>query len=152
MKRRIYKRKRKPPFRHVSEFDLVVFCTTLLVLLAANFFVAILVIPLIFFASTVQSYLLLAAVGLAFGYVFESLISGIKGMRTHHHMVAILLIPAFAIVTLVAVSASMPQFATIFETEPAKDPVTLSIFYAVFFVMPYFALGTNKRKAVKRKR
>ena len=121
-------------------------------LLAANFFAAIVLIPLIFFTSTLQSYLLLAAVGLAFGYVFEILISSVKGMRMHHHLISILLIPAFAIITLVMVSAPIAHFAAIFESEVAKDPVTISVFYAVFFVMPYFALGPSKRKQGKKKK
>ena len=151
MKRKTSNAKHKRAVRHAGKFDVIVFWTTLLVLLAANFFAAIVIVSLIFFASALQFYLLLAALGLAFGYVFDVLISGVKGMRIHHHLIAILLTPAFAIVTMIIISASIAEFAAVFGLEANRDPAAISVFYAVFFVMPYFVLSPGKRKTVKRK-
>ena len=144
-------RKHKSPASHAGEFDAIVFWTTLMVLFAANFFAAIVIAPLIFFASALQFYLLLAALALALGYIFNVFISSVKGTRMHHHLIALLLIPALAIITLTIISAYVAEFAAFFGLEANKDPATISVFYAVFFVMPYFALGPGKRKLVKRK-
>ena len=142
MKKTLFK---KEAFHSVKELDNIIYWTTILVLVVANFFVLLAIIPLLFIASNLHFYLLLAILGLLFGYVFSLLIHNIENLNVHHHLFAILFVPIFAALNLMIIATTFGGFAGLFGLELNKDPVTLGIFYSIFFVLPYFTLA-GKRK------
>ncbi|MBI2664718.1 hypothetical protein HYX10_05270 [Candidatus Woesearchaeota archaeon] len=120
-----------------AETDLILYWTTLLVLITANFFMAIVIIPFMLFAESYQFYLLIALLGLIFGYVFSMLINNIENLQPHHHLVAVCFIPAIAVVNLFVISASTAGLANALGLKPSTEPLTISIVYIASFLAPH---------------
>ena len=132
-------------FKSVREIDLILYWSTLLVLIMANFFMAIIVIPFLFFTSNLYFYLLIAVLAIFFGYVFGLLLGNIENLDVHHNLIAVFFIPVFAVINLIIISISINRIAGTLGMHLAKNPLTISIFYAVFFFIPYFILTLRKR-------
>jgi len=133
------------PFHSVKELDLIIYWTTMLVLIIANFFAVIVIIPFLFFASNFYFFFIVAVLGLLFGYVFSLLIHNVENIGMHHHLMALLFIPIFAVFNLIVMTTSVGAISAAIGFESNKDPATISIFYAVFFVLPYFISAARKR-------
>tara|TARA_Y100000310_G_C20701427_1_gene830296 strand:- start:6823 stop:7278 length:456 start_codon:yes stop_codon:yes gene_type:complete len=146
-KRKIEVKKRVSlkPFKDAKELDLILYWTTLLVLIMANFFMAIVIIPFLLFASNYHFYLIIGILGVFFGYVFNLLISNIENLDAHHHLMAILFIPAFTFINLIIISTSIGGLASALGIETNKEPLIISIFYVASFLTPYI-LSTVRKK------
>ena len=120
-----------------KELDLVIYWTTLLVLVLVNLFATIVITPFLFFVSSLHFYLIIAIFGIFFGYVFNLLLTRIENLDTHHHMLAVLFIPALALINLIVITSSISSLAAVFGIESYKDPLLVSLFYILFFLLPY---------------
>jgi len=128
-----------------KELDQILYWTTLLLLIMANFFMTIVIIPFLLFSPSFHFYLIIGILGLVFGYVFSLLINNIENLGAHHHLIAVLFIPGFAVINLIILSTSMGSIAAIFGRELTVEPLTVSFLYVVFFVGPY-AVSLIKKK------
>ena len=94
-------------------------------------------IPFLLLASSFHFYLIIAILGLVFGYVFSLLINNIENLGMHHHLIAVLFIPVFAVINLIIISTSFSGIAALLEIESTVEPLTVSLVYVVFFIIPY---------------
>lgn len=131
-----------------KELDLIVYWTTLLVLATANLFAAIMMAPLLLLAESVHIYLIIAIMAMLFGYVFSILVTRIENLDIHHHVLAVLLIPAFALISLIAISSSTEGIAALLGIESDKNPLVIRVFYTAFFVLPHI-LHVSKEKIIR---
>ena len=132
-------------FKPVKELDHILYWSTLLVLIMANFFMIFAIIPFLLLAPSFHFYLIIGILGLLFGYVFSLLINNIENLGAHHHLIAVLFIPAFAVINLVIISTSVVSLAAVFGRESTVEPLTVSIIYVVFFVLPYVVSVIKKK-------
>ncbi len=133
------------PFRATKQLDVVLYWTTILVLTLINLIVAIVIIPLLFFATSFQFYLFIILLGLLFGYVFSLLIGNIESIRPHYHLFAAMFIPLLAVINIVVIVTSADAIAASFGLELSKNPLHISIAYVASFIAPYFAYLARKR-------
>ncbi len=133
------------PFARSKELNHIVYWTTLLILFVANLFMAMAIIPFILFAFSFDFYLILAALGAFSGYVFTHLIRNIENLDRRHHLIAAFSIPAFAITNLIIVSTSLEGMTTLLGIASQKEPLTISLVYAIFFLLPYLISMARKR-------
>ena len=131
--------------KSAKELDLILYWSTLLLLIMSNFFMTIVIIPFMLLASSFHFYLMIAMLGLVFGYVFSLLINNIENLSVHHHLIAVLFIPVFAVINLIIISTSIGSIASLFGIETRVEPLTVSIVYAVFFLVPYTISMINKK-------
>ncbi len=133
------------PIASSKELNHIVYWTTLLVLFIANLFMAMAIIPFILLAFSFDFYLILAALGAFSGYVFTHLIRNIENLDRRHHMIALLSIPAFAVTNLIIVSTSLEGLTKLLGIASQKEPLTVSLVYAIFFLLPYLIEMARKR-------
>ncbi len=131
------------PFARSKELNHIVYWTTILILFIANLFMAIAMIPFILLAFSFDFYIILALLGTFSGYVFTHLIRNIENLDRHHHMIAVLTIPVFAIINMIIVSTSLESMTKLLGIASQKDPVTVSLVYAIFFLLPYVMSKTR---------
>ena len=132
-------------FKPTKELDHILYWSTLLVLIMSNFFMIFAIIPFLLFAPSFHFYLIIGILGLVFGYVFSLLINNIENLGAHHHLIAVLFIPAFAFINLVIMSTSMGSIATVLGRELTVEPLTVSLIYVIFFVLPYIVSIIKKK-------
>jgi len=133
------------PFKSVKELDLILYWSTVLVLIMANFFMAIVIIPFILLASNFHFYLIIALLGIVFGYVFSMLVNNIENLTPHHHLIAVLFIPVFAVINLIIISTSTGGIAALLGIESKAEPLSVSLLYVASFMLPY-AVSLIKKK------
>ncbi len=133
------------PVSYAKELNLIVYWTTLLVLIIANLLMSMVIIPFLLLASGLNFYIILAVLGIFFGYVFALLISNIENLDAHHHLIAAFFIPIFAIINLIIISTSLEGITSLLGIASQKEPLTVSLVYAVFFLLPYVISMARKR-------
>lgn len=129
----------------VKELNHIVYWTTLLILFMANLFMTMAIIPFLLLAFSFDFFLILAALAIFSGYVFTHLVSRIENLDRRHHLLAVFSIPVFAIINLIIVSSSLEGMTSLLGIASKKEPVTVSIVYAAFFLLPYIISMARKR-------
>ncbi|MBI2137634.1 hypothetical protein HYU12_03890 [Candidatus Woesearchaeota archaeon] len=124
--------KKKP-----ENYAIIIYWTTLLTLTITNIFAAVAITFLAIFTTTAVFNLFLTAIAILFGYVFSLLITKIENLSTHHHLAAIILVPSFSIISILATSSSAPKIAKAFGIATSFEPETAAITYAIAFTAPY---------------
>ncbi|MBI3036227.1 hypothetical protein HYY73_00500 [Candidatus Woesearchaeota archaeon] len=121
---------------------LVLYWLTLLVLVILNMFSAVAVAILQLALSDNKLLFIVAAIGLFFGYVTNRLVNHVDNLELKHHFFARLLVPAAAILNLLAVSAAANALALSLRIQPVHSPVTIAAAYGIAFAVPsLFALS-----------
>ncbi len=128
-----------------KELNHIFYWTTILVLFLANLFTAMAIIPFILLAFSFDFYLILAALGTFSGYVFTHLIRNIENLDRRHHLLAVLSIPVLAIINLIIVSTSLEGMTKLLGIASQKEPLTVSLVYATFFLLPYVLSMARKK-------
>lgn len=109
----------------------------LLVLIASNFAISVaLAIPLMILRGA-PLYLIVAVLGLIFGLLFELVIRGIEHLESSHHLALVFFIPVIALVNIFVVSNISNNLAGKFGLHNTQNPITISLIYAISFVLPY---------------
>ncbi len=133
------------PVLQVKELNHIVYWTTLLILFIANLFMATAIIPFLLLAFSFDFYIILATLGLFSGYVFTHLVRNIENLDTHHRLFAVFSIPVFAVINLIIVSTSLEGITNLLGIASQKEPLTVSLVYAIFFLLPYSISMARKR-------
>lgn len=122
----------------------ILYWMSLLVLTICNFFIAIILIPLLIFINQAQLYLIVVALGLVFGFFFNLLIHDIEHLERKHHLFAILFIPLVVIIDLFIVINISNNIATIFGISTKQSPLIVSCVYVLVFLIPYIFTRAKK--------
>ncbi|MBI2550064.1 hypothetical protein HYV83_02685 [Candidatus Woesearchaeota archaeon] len=121
---------------------LVLYWLTLLVLVILNMFSAVAVAVLQLALSDNKLLFIVATIGFFFGYVTNRLVNHVDNLELKHHFFARLLVPAAAILNLLAVSAAANALALSLQIQPVHSPVTIAAAYGIAFAVPsVFALS-----------
>lgn len=123
---------------HVSSSSsaLVLYWLTLLVLVILNMLSAVAVAVLQLALPDDKLLFIVAAIGLFFGYMTNRLVSHVENLELRHHFFARLLVPAAAILNLLAVSAAANAFAVSLRIQSVHSPVAIAAAYGIAFVVP----------------
>jgi len=128
-----------------KDLDHLLYWTTLVILVVANFFMTVALIPFLFFTANFQFYLTLAVSGLFFGSVFSLLLSNISNLDTHHHIMAVFFIPIFSLINLIIITGSVNRMGLYLGIQTDKSPIAIGLFYVLFFIAPYTITQIRKR-------
>ena len=128
-----------------KELNHIVYWTALLILFMANLFMAAAMIPFLLLAFSFDFYIILATLGIFSGYVFTHLVHNIENLDRRHHLRAVFSIPVFAIINLIIVSSSLEGMTSLLGIASQKEPVTVSLVYAAFFLLPYVISMARRR-------
>ncbi|MBI2175861.1 hypothetical protein HYU40_00740 [Candidatus Woesearchaeota archaeon] len=137
----------------------VLYWLVVLALVVLNM-LSVLIIPVLQVSSGSQSVLVVVAVlGLFFGYVTHRLVNLVDNLEATHHFFARLLVPAAAILNLFIVSSATNKLSAALNLGFTHNPVYISLAYGVAFVLPslysaasaaYSMYARGGRKGAKR--
>ena len=133
---------------------LVLYWLTLLVLVILNMFSAVAVAVLQLALSGNKLLFIVAAIGFFFGYVTNRLVSHVDNLELKHHFFARLLVPAAAILNLLAVSSAANRLSEALQLGFTHNPIHVSLAYGIAFLLPpilSLSIITLTGKAVNRK-
>lgn len=104
-----------------------VYWILLLVLVAANFAISVGLVPALMAIKGPFVYLIIAAMGISFGFLFELVIRGIEHLQAKHHIALAIFIPIVA----------AANFFVISSWAGLNLPMAASLAYAASFTAPY---------------
>lgn len=126
------------PFGHSMHRNsgLVLYWLIVLSLIVLNT-LAVIVIPLLQLSTNSQKVLVVVAVlGLFFGYVTHRLVNLVDNLEPTHHFFARVLVPAAAILNLFVVSSAANRVAAALHIGFIHNPIHVSLAYGVAFILP----------------
>ena len=98
---------------------------------------SVIVIPLLQLSASSEKVLVVVAVlGLFFGYVTHRLVNLVDNLEPTHHFFARLLVPAAAILNLFVVSSAANRVAAALHIGFTHNPIHVSLAYGVAFILP----------------
>ena len=138
---------------------LVLYWLIVLALIVLNM-LSVIVIPVLQISTSRQNVLVVVALlGLFFGYVTHRLINLVDNLEVQHHFFARLLVPAAAILNLLVVSSATNRVSAALHLGFTHNPVYISLAYGIAFILPsvgsaiagaYSIYARGGRKGTKR--
>ncbi|MFH1506610.1 MAG: hypothetical protein ABIE94_06535 [archaeon] len=125
--------------------DKAVFIIALLLAVMGNIFIAVRVIPLLATLNDAYLSLILIIIGLAFGSLFAVLIHDIERLSFGHHLIASIVMPVTAVITLIMIIEVTNRLSSI-EGFQSHNPWLIGIIYAIAFLIPYVVYLAALRK------
>ncbi len=120
---------------------LVLYWLIVLALIVLNM-LSVIVIPILQISASSQNVLVVVAVlGLFFGYVTHRLVNLVDNLEATHHFFARLLVPAAAILNLFVVSSATNRVSAALHLGFTHNPVYISLAYGIAFILPSIGSG-----------
>ena len=134
--------------KHPAHFflDKIVFIIALLLAVMGNLFIAVRVIPLLMTLNDAYLSLILILIGFAFGSLFALLIHDIEKLSFGHHLIASIVMPLTAVITMFLIVQITNGLSSI-EGFQYHNPWLTGIIYAIAFLIQYVVyLAAVKKK------
>ncbi len=129
----------------VKNMHLLIYWMVLLVLTLCNFIVSIVLVPFFLVLSSYGLFLVMAAMGLIFGLMFDLLINDIEHLERKHHVFAIFFIPVIAIIDIFIMVGVSKNIALFLNMTVPENPFMNSLVFVVFFLMPYVVNNLRRK-------
>lgn len=120
--------------KHDTHYSKIVFWTAIIVTVLGNFFVSLVLIPLLLFMQGWVLYSVVIVLAFLVGYLYNFLITDIGHLKLHHHLAASILIPLLALGNIIAMMSVAEMYVG--QTIPHQSGFVAFVF-TVFFLLPY---------------
>ena len=143
-------REKRDKSKSIVHSNRLLFWGMLFVMVVGNALVALVLIPIMIVLTKFTADIFVFIIGFFLGLWFNFLVWDIEHLTRKHHLIAVLIIPALAILDLYAmvrISNAINQVFTI--TSIREDPLTISTIYVIAFLLPYLWTVLVKKK-IKR--
>ena len=130
--------------RYSKQAARILYWLVLLMLTICNFLIFIILIPFILILKSTHLFLIIGAIGLVFGLIFNFLINDIEHLEPKHHRFAAAFIPIIAIINIFML-ISIERFISGVYPYSNMDIFYASLIYVIMFMLPY-VLGVLKKK------
>ena len=128
------KEKKHPAIKFL---DKLVYWVALAIAIIGNFIISIALIPSLMALKSTQLFLIIAALGISFGLLFELLIRSIEHLETRHHVFLGVLMPSVALINIFIITLVSNNLVEIFKIDNPHNPYIIGIVYAVAFISPF---------------
>lgn len=132
----IIERAKKSRHPKIKILDRAVYWLSLLLAVIGNLIISVALLPFLLALSGMQLYLIIIALGLAFGLLFELLVRGIENLEAMHHLFLGIIVPIAAVINFIIVSDNAKK---IIGVENPQNSIIAGSAYAAAFIMPYIA-------------
>jgi len=118
--------------------DSIIYWIVLFVALIGNFIISIILIPFMLTMQGMSLYSIIFIIGFAFGAFFDLLVRDIEKLQQKDIIIAGIFLPLLAIIN-VSFMVKFSNFlqATIGLNNVMHNPLIISIFYVIGFILPY---------------
>ncbi|MFA6461467.1 MAG: hypothetical protein WCV90_04310 [Candidatus Woesearchaeota archaeon] len=121
---------------HDVFFARMVFWSALVVIVFANLLISLIMIPFLIFLNSWVLYSIVALLGLMIGFVYNFLITDIKHLTWHHHLLAGILLPVIALINMIVMVLFSNRYAEKAAFSHTNSPWIIGIIFAVMFILP----------------
>ena len=135
---------------YAKSMNRIHFWIILMILTICSFMITLILVPFLLVLPNSLIYVIVVLLGILFGLIFTFIVIDIEHLEKHHHIFAGFFIPLVALINmliLVALSMKIGQLLKI-TTTVQRDPVLISLFYVVAFILPYlfYSFYTHTKK------
>jgi hypothetical protein len=124
----------------ITKLDRIVYWVAMLVAIAGNFIISIILIPfLIGITNKIALGIILFAIALTFGFLFNVLLKDIEEIDYEHHLIAGIFIPSLALINIFVITNVSNHFISLFNLQSSHNPLIIGVIYIIGFVTPYAA-------------
>ena len=134
---KIIRRAKQDRQKNVKFHNQIVYGVLLLLVATANFGISIALIPYLIVLRGMLLYSVIFLLGVSFGYLFEIAIRSMEHLEREHHLHLAILLPLIALADLFIISKITNEVIINLKPENAHNPLIVSSFYAMSFVLPY---------------
>lgn len=138
------KLKKKPLKQYKQNADEVTYWIALVVITTCNLIAAMFLMPFLLILEQLPMYVLVVAIALVFGLLFNMIIRDIN-VEKHHHVMAVIFIPVITVINIFLMTVIANKLDIILNLNIQHSPLIVSLLYAVVFLLPY-AVSIRKSK------
>lgn len=136
----------------ITKLDKLVYWVAMIVAIAGNFIISIILIPfLITITNKVALSIIIFAIALSFGFLFNILLKDIEDIDEEHHIIAGLFIPALALINIFVITNVSNHFIVLLNIQTKQSPIIIGIVYVFGFLIPYLIDKLLNKKVVSKK-
>ncbi len=117
---------------------LAVYWLSLFALVVLGMLLSVLVGVLQLAISDARLLIIVAMLGLFFGYVANNLVSLIENLEAKHHFFARLFVPTVSVLNLLIISSAAANLALSLRLPTPQSPLAITLVYAVSLALPAF--------------
>ncbi len=122
----------------IKHVERITYWISLFSIILLNFFISLVFIPLFVMLSADFNYLLVAINGLIIGYLLNLIVNSLETLEEHHHSIIVLIVPLIGVINLIVVVEAANNLGSLASLN-INNPVPLTLFYLVFFLLPFVA-------------
>lgn len=130
--------------QHVQQTNKVTYWIALAVITTCNLIAAIFLIPFLMMLPQWPMYLLVVAIAIVFGLLFNLIIRDISVGRKHQ-ILALTFIPIVTVINLFLMALVANKLDDMLGLAVKHSPTVISLLYAVVFLLPY-AFDLRKKR------
>jgi len=123
--------------KHTLMLEKQAYWILLIVIIVANFAIAISLIPVLMLLSGAFLYLVIIVLGIVFGLLFELVIRSMEHLESKHHIALAVLIPVVALINIITITNVSNNLTKTLRLKNLQNPTIVALIYAVSFVLPY---------------
>ncbi|MFH0701141.1 MAG: hypothetical protein V2A62_01760 [Candidatus Woesearchaeota archaeon] len=117
-------------------FSRVVFWTMIIVIIIANLIISLVLIPFLVFLNSWALYSVTALLGVMIGFVYNFLITSVKHLKWHHHLLSGIILPLIALANMVLVVLVSNRYVEKSLLTQDNNPWIIGIVFVVAFILP----------------
>ena len=115
----------------------VLFWTGFIIIIMGNLLISMFLIPFLIMLSEYEVNIVIIALGLMFGLLFNFIISNIEYLSKKHNYAAFVIIPATAIINFFLITRFSNSFGELLGVGIKQNPYIISLVYAAAFIFPF---------------
>lgn len=139
-------RLREDKSRTIVHMNRVLYWMAFFVIVIGNAMIATMLVPVLLVLNRGALDLVIIVLGFAFGLLFNLIITDIEHVTQRHHILIGLLIPAIAVLNLVAIVYLSNALNEALQLNAVRqNPVTVSLIYVIAFIIP-FVIGRLRER------
>jgi hypothetical protein len=130
-------KKQKKHIHHTQKAHTLLYWMMLLDLGVCNLLISLGLVPFLMVLGQKYVYPLVIVLGFGMGVFFNMLIWDLEYVETKHHFMAMIFVPAMAILNISIMVTIANSMAELIKSGQHENPLLLSIAYVVAFMFPY---------------
>lgn len=135
---RVFEKEKEQKGEILTKLDRVVYWVAMIVSIAGNFLISIILIPfLITITNKIALGIIIFAISLSFGFLFNILLKDIEGVDEEHHIIAGIFIPALALINIFVITNVANHFISQLNIQQSHNPFMIGTIYVTAFTTPY---------------
>ncbi|MBI5073400.1 hypothetical protein HZA99_06300, partial [Candidatus Woesearchaeota archaeon] len=111
--------------------------TSMFILVLTNFIGALLLIPFLLFFKDTAQYAIILVFAIGFGFLFNMIIHSFAHLGDKHHLIAGVVVPAFALLDIVILFTILQKAVDKFKIAANYNYTLIVVLFIVAFLVPY---------------